>query len=56
MAQVVRMIPPPAPGCQGQPMMAVLINDNHPSEGQGAITTAARHHEPTSRREAQVVG
>ncbi|GEM_PF-4201817 len=38
-------------------MMTVIIKDDHPSEGRGAsIITAARHHEPTSRREAQVVG
>jgi len=38
-------------------MMTVIINDYHPSEGQGAIIiTAARYNEPTSRREAQVVG
>ena len=51
------MIPPPTPDCQGQPMMTVIIKDYHSSEGRGAIIiTAARHNEPTIRREAQVVG
>ncbi len=49
------MIPPPVPGCQGQPMMTIVMKDCAPSGMRVVIIAAARRGDPCSRREAQVV-
>jgi len=52
----VGMIPPLAPGCQGQPMMTIIMKDCAQLGKRVVIIAAARRGDPCSRREAQVVG
>ncbi len=50
------MIPPPAPGCQGQPMMTIVMKDCTPAGRRMVIIAVARRGDSCSRREAQVGG